>query len=105
MRFLLLTWNFFLAQSERMVQDALDKLMHGRTVLVIAHRLSTIRKADMIVVMGKTPGNILEKGKCLLILFHYPRTYIKNLGTHFELMDNQSTYYRLHNQLVNAENQ
>lgn len=45
-----------------MVQDALDKLMHGRTVLVIAHRLSTIRKADMIVVMGRTPGNILEKG-------------------------------------------
>jgi ABC-type transport system involved in Fe-S cluster assembly fused permease/ATPase subunit len=56
---------FFSAQSERMVQDALDKLMHGRTVLVIAHRLSTIRKADMIVVMGKTPGNILEKGKLI----------------------------------------
>ncbi|KAG2214447.1 hypothetical protein INT47_001003 [Mucor saturninus] len=72
-------------QSEKMVQDALDKLMYGRTVLVIAHRLSTIRKADMIVVMGKTPGNILEK------------------GTHFELMDNQSTYFRLHNQLVNTE--
>ncbi|CAO3655748.1 unnamed protein product [Mucor fragilis] len=72
-------------QSERMVQDALDKLMHGRTVLVIAHRLSTIRKADMIVVMGRTPGNILEK------------------GTHDELMNNQSTYFRLHNQLVNAE--
>ncbi|KAI8077225.1 P-loop containing nucleoside triphosphate hydrolase protein [Gilbertella persicaria] len=49
-------------QSEKMVQEALDKLMHGRTVLVIAHRLSTIRKADMIVVMGRTPGNILEKG-------------------------------------------
>lgn len=46
-----------------MVQDALDKLMKGRTVLVIAHRLSTIRKADMIVVMGRLPGNILEKGK------------------------------------------
>ncbi|RCH95323.1 ATP-binding cassette, sub-B (MDR TAP), member 8, partial [Rhizopus stolonifer] len=44
-------------QSERMVQEALDKLMYGRTVLVIAHRLSTIRKADMIVVMGKVPGN------------------------------------------------
>ncbi|CEP15025.1 hypothetical protein [Parasitella parasitica] len=72
-------------QSEKMVQDALDKLMHGRTVLVIAHRLSTIRKADMIVVMGRTPGNILEK------------------GTHDELMHNQSTYFRLHNQLVNAE--
>lgn len=70
-----------------MVQDALDKLMHGRTVLVIAHRLSTIRKADMIVVMGKAPGNILEK------------------GTHDELMNNQSTYYRLHNQLVHSENQ
>lgn len=51
-----------------MVQDALDKLMHGRTVLVIAHRLSTIRKADMIVVMGRTPGNILEKG----LSCHFP---------------------------------
>lgn len=56
----------YLAQSERMVQDALDKLMLGRTVIVIAHRLSTIRKADMIVVMGKTPGNILEKGNNLI---------------------------------------
>jgi ATP-binding cassette subfamily B (MDR/TAP) protein 8 len=50
-----------------MVQEALDKLMQGRTVLVIAHRLSTIRKADMIVVMGKVPGNIIEKGSNLKI--------------------------------------
>ena len=50
------------------MQDALDKLMEGRTVLVIAHRLSTIRKADEIVVMGKVQGNILEKGKAIVIL-------------------------------------
>lgn len=49
-----------------MVQEALDKLMRGRTVLIIAHRLSTIRKADTIVVMGKVPGNILEKGKLIV---------------------------------------
>lgn len=53
------------AHSEKVVQDALDKIMKGRTVLIIAHRLSTIRAADMIVVMGRTPGNIMEKGTVL----------------------------------------
>ena len=87
-----------------MVQDALDKLMRGRTVLVIAHRLSTIRKADMIVVMGKTPGNILEKGLQLHFQdFKFYNLILFSLGTHNELMNNQSTYFRLHNQLVNAE--
>ncbi|KAI9311811.1 P-loop containing nucleoside triphosphate hydrolase protein [Dichotomocladium elegans] len=47
--------------SEKIVQDALEKVMRGRTVLIIAHRLSTIRAADMIVVMGRVPGNIIEK--------------------------------------------
>ncbi|KAJ1883845.1 hypothetical protein LPJ66_010898, partial [Kickxella alabastrina] len=50
------------AESERLVQAALDKLMVGRTVLVIAHRLTTIRNADRIVVMGNVPGHIVEQG-------------------------------------------
>ena len=47
-------------ESEAMVQEALNNLMNGRTVLVIAHRLSTVRHADMIVVMDK--GQIIETG-------------------------------------------
>ncbi|NDH64621.1 MAG: ABC transporter, partial [Alphaproteobacteria bacterium] len=41
------------AESERAVQDALDKLMAGRTTLVIAHRLATVQKADRIVVIDR----------------------------------------------------
>ena len=48
------------SQSERLVQDALDQLMKGRTSIVIAHRLSTIRKADKIYVLEK--GHIVESG-------------------------------------------
>lgn len=48
------------SESERLVQDALDKLMIGRTSLVIAHRLSTIKKANKILVIQK--GNIVESG-------------------------------------------
>ena len=47
-------------ESERMVQDALQKLQQGRTTLVIAHRLSTIEKADHIVVMDA--GCVIETG-------------------------------------------
>ena len=47
-------------ESEKLVQDALDKLMVGRTSFVIAHRLSTILQADMIIVMEK--GQIVEQG-------------------------------------------
>ncbi len=47
-------------ESEHLVQDALDKLMHGRTTLVIAHRLSTIKNADRICVMQD--GRIIEQG-------------------------------------------
>jgi ABC-type multidrug transport system fused ATPase/permease subunit len=48
------------SESERLVQDALEKLMVGRTSIVIAHRLSTIRKADQIMVLDG--GKIIEKG-------------------------------------------
>ncbi|MGL5837364.1 MAG: ABC transporter transmembrane domain-containing protein [Sphingorhabdus sp.] len=48
------------AESERLVQDALERLMAGRTTIVIAHRLATVRKADRIVVMDA--GRIVEEG-------------------------------------------
>ena len=47
-------------ESERLVQDALFRLMKNRTSLVIAHRLSTIQNADLILVMQK--GKIIERG-------------------------------------------
>jgi subfamily B ATP-binding cassette protein MsbA len=47
-------------ESERLVQDALRRLMHARTVLVIAHRLSTVEHADQIVVLDR--GEIVEQG-------------------------------------------
>lgn len=62
------------SESERVVQQALDKLMVGRTSIVIAHRLSTIRKADKIVV--------IEKGQ------------VKEIGTHEELMKTESGLYK-----------
>ena len=48
------------SESERLVQDALEKLMKGRTSIIIAHRLSTIRKADQILVFEK--GKLVERG-------------------------------------------
>jgi len=63
-------------ESERMVQDALLKLMKNRTSLVIAHRLSTIKHADLICVVDK--GRIVEK------------------GTHAELMKLSGRYKKLH---------
>ncbi len=48
------------AESERLVQDALEKLMEGRTTLVIAHRLATVLKADRILVLDQ--GRIVEEG-------------------------------------------
>ncbi|KAL4576617.1 hypothetical protein LXL04_012713 [Taraxacum kok-saghyz] len=48
------------SESEKLVQEALDRFMIGRTTLVIAHRLSTIRKADLVVVLQQ--GSVLEMG-------------------------------------------
>jgi ATP-binding cassette subfamily B protein len=49
------------AQSERLVQQALERLMAERTTIVIAHRLATVRAADRIVVMDE--GRIVEEGR------------------------------------------
>jgi ABC-type multidrug transport system fused ATPase/permease subunit len=68
-------------RSEKLVQEALDRLMNDRTVLVIAHRLSTIQKADKIIV--------LEKG-C-----------ITESGTHKELLNKSGQYRRLHDYQFN----
>jgi ABC-type multidrug transport system fused ATPase/permease subunit len=47
-------------ESEKVVQEALDRVMKGRTTLVIAHRLSTIRNADVIAVISE--GKVAESG-------------------------------------------
>ena len=63
-------------ESERMIQDALEKLVKERTTLVIAHRLSTVQQADMIVVMDD--GRMVEKGKheeLLAMNGHYAALY------------------------------
>lgn len=64
------------SESERLVQDALETLMRGRTTFVIAHRLSTVRRANRIVVLDQ--GRITEE------------------GTHNELLANQGLYKQLH---------
>ena len=65
------------SESEKVVQNALDKASKGRTTLTIAHRLSTIQNADLILVCKK--GKIVERGK------------------HMELISRQGLYYELVN--------
>jgi ATP-binding cassette subfamily B multidrug efflux pump len=48
------------SESEQLIQQAIEKLVQGRTSIVVAHRLSTIRKANRIIVLGK--GELLEMG-------------------------------------------
>jgi len=48
-------------QTEKLIQEALDRLMEGRTTFVIAHRLATVRRADLILVMEN--GRIVQRGK------------------------------------------
>jgi len=48
------------AESERVVQEALDRIMVNRTTVIVAHRLSTVRNADMIAVIHR--GKMVEKG-------------------------------------------
>jgi len=67
-------------ESERLVQDALDKMMKNRTSIVIAHRLSTIQKADTIIVLQK--GKIAEQGN--------HKDLIKKQGMYFKLVEMQS---------------
>jgi subfamily B ATP-binding cassette protein MsbA len=63
-------------ESERLVQEAIDRLLAGRTVFVIAHRLSTVRHADLILVLER--GRVVER------------------GTHDVLLSARGAYYRLH---------
>jgi len=63
-------------ETEMLIQDAMEKLMEGRTTLVVAHRLSTIQNADKIIVM--------HKGR------------IKEMGKHQELLANRGIYYNLY---------
>jgi ATP-binding cassette subfamily B protein len=63
------------SESERLIQDALWKLMEGKTTLVIAHRLSTIQHMDRIVVLDK--GEVVEQGSHAELLKNKHGLYAK----------------------------
>jgi ABC-type multidrug transport system fused ATPase/permease subunit len=71
------------SESEHLVQEALDKLMLGRTSIVIAHRLATIRNADKIVVLQK--GVVLESGTHQQLILNEDGLYQKLSRMQFEL--------------------
>lgn len=71
------------SQSERVVQDALERLMKGRTSLVVAHRLSTIYNCDLIAVLDK--GKVVEKGSHSSLLAKGPT------GAYYSLVNLQNT--------------
>lgn len=67
------------AESEHVVQEALDRIMVNRTTVIVAHRLSTVRNADMIAVIHK--GKMVEKGtKKLSFLFVLSLPYCFPIG-------------------------
>ena len=70
-------------RTEKLVQNGMDALMHGRTVFVIAHRLSTIMNSDCIMVLDQ--GRIIER------------------GTHDELIEKKGTYYKLYTGVFELE--
>ena len=63
-------------RTEKIVQEGMDRLMHGRTTFVIAHRLSTVRNSDCIMVLEQ--GRIIER------------------GTHDQLIEEKGRYYQLY---------
>lgn len=71
------------AESEKLVKDALQELMKGRTTFIIAHRLSTIREADKIMVINK--GKIVEQGTHKELSNLQDGTYSKLLKLQYEL--------------------
>jgi len=71
------------SESERLIQEALERIMRGRTTLVIAHRLSTVEHADQILVLDH--GRIVER------------------GTHASLIGRGGPYARLHGQQLRDE--